>query len=280
METGAKTCVICGSDCAHKPRTKDQAGRYYCQSCYDHAIQARRQERAPRETTAPALTTPPDQYALEPQPAAQPIPPPVAALACIACGTVLHPLAHACPKCGTACPTFPPRAPVPIEPTEERATIWPVLVGTISIIVGALELAYSFCNTTLTIGDTGGRSDPDALGQVYGAMVAGLGVAGLAVWLIVCGIALARRRRWTWGWLIAWAATKATLALGCLGCGISALAVMGSQMTEELGPEFAGATGFLIVILLAVLIWSLLWPGFLIVWLLRPRIRAEMAGWP
>jgi hypothetical protein len=34
----AKVCVMCGQDVAGRPRTKDQAGRYYCNPCWSSAI--------------------------------------------------------------------------------------------------------------------------------------------------------------------------------------------------------------------------------------------------
>lgn len=43
----SKICGICGEDCAGRPRTKDPQGRYFCQSCYDEALERKRQGVAP-----------------------------------------------------------------------------------------------------------------------------------------------------------------------------------------------------------------------------------------
>ncbi|MEM7621932.1 MAG: hypothetical protein AAF235_01870 [Planctomycetota bacterium] len=44
----SKTCVICGVDCAGRPRIKDSRGRYACQVCFD-AKQAKSREHASRD---------------------------------------------------------------------------------------------------------------------------------------------------------------------------------------------------------------------------------------
>lgn len=36
--SSAKTCVVCGQDCAGKPRVKDKTGRYFCKPCHEKAM--------------------------------------------------------------------------------------------------------------------------------------------------------------------------------------------------------------------------------------------------
>src|SRR4051812_30432857 len=43
-----KLCVVCGQDVAGRPRTKDQAGNYYCRACYDEKARSREQLAASR----------------------------------------------------------------------------------------------------------------------------------------------------------------------------------------------------------------------------------------
>src|SRR5947199_10696247 len=38
-----KICVVCNQNVAGRPRTKDQAGNYYCRSCYEEKARAREQ---------------------------------------------------------------------------------------------------------------------------------------------------------------------------------------------------------------------------------------------
>jgi hypothetical protein len=55
-QAGGKICVICHEDCSTRARTKDRAGRYYCQECYDRAkkkIAARKQAPAAQPPSPP-----------------------------------------------------------------------------------------------------------------------------------------------------------------------------------------------------------------------------------
>lgn len=53
----AKICIRCGRDCANRPRTKDQLGRYTCRECLE---KAQKQAAAPAHAMrAPASPTPP-----------------------------------------------------------------------------------------------------------------------------------------------------------------------------------------------------------------------------
>src|SRR5436190_3150095 len=42
MGLDAKTCAICGTDVAEKPRTRDAKGRYFCKPCIDTALARKR----------------------------------------------------------------------------------------------------------------------------------------------------------------------------------------------------------------------------------------------
>jgi hypothetical protein len=50
----AKTCVICGEDCAGRPRTKDVHGRYYCMPCYEQAKGRLEQKRSSSNPDTPS----------------------------------------------------------------------------------------------------------------------------------------------------------------------------------------------------------------------------------
>ncbi len=46
-----KPCVVCGEECAGRPRTRDSSGQYYHNECYESARRSRR-EAADAETVA------------------------------------------------------------------------------------------------------------------------------------------------------------------------------------------------------------------------------------
>lgn len=89
--TAEKICIVCGADCADRPRLKDSQGRYACQSC----VEAKRRPRRAAKAKAPK---------------------PVAAVAPSAgdgagfsmdqfLGDVRPADANPCPKCGMGRPT-------------------------------------------------------------------------------------------------------------------------------------------------------------------------------
>ena len=54
-QSGGKICAICHEDCSSRARTKDRAGRYYCQECFDAAMK----KRAARKKAVAAPPPPP-----------------------------------------------------------------------------------------------------------------------------------------------------------------------------------------------------------------------------
>ena len=104
-ERSGKICAICGADCSNRPRVKDQMGRYFCEGCYEQALQ--RKHAALAETPdAPesfeAIIEEADAQAAE---AAQLIGEQADALAALGSGEI----AGQCPACGAHVPAcFPP----------------------------------------------------------------------------------------------------------------------------------------------------------------------------
>jgi hypothetical protein len=90
--TAEKICVVCGADCAARPRLKDSQGRYACQSCVEAKRRPRQAAKAKAKPTEPVKA---------PKPAAAP-----SAGAGDAfdmdqfLGTVHTADANPCPKCG------------------------------------------------------------------------------------------------------------------------------------------------------------------------------------
>jgi hypothetical protein len=99
-----KICVICGQNCAGKPRVKDNAGRYYCKACHERALARTRPSTAKPPDVSPAAVDPApdaDVFALEdilPDPSAAPLPeaPPI---------TSSGSLGHRCRGCQAELPT-------------------------------------------------------------------------------------------------------------------------------------------------------------------------------
>ncbi len=121
MPDAAKTCAYCGADCTNKPRTKDEAGRYYCKECFPLAAAAAKakgtggtapQRAAPGPKAANSAIDPFDDPIIlapdlvvprdEPTPAAKAqtaqteLPP----KSCPSCGVILPGAAVLCTNCG------------------------------------------------------------------------------------------------------------------------------------------------------------------------------------
>jgi hypothetical protein len=63
--TTAKLCTVCGTDCAGRPRIRDQQGRYICKECFDRAKQTRQTQKnppsvSPLPTQADTVSAPAD----------------------------------------------------------------------------------------------------------------------------------------------------------------------------------------------------------------------------
>lgn len=52
QQSKAKTCSVCGQDVSSRPRTKDRAGHYFCNDCYDK-LTGRPQTPAPSAEKKP-----------------------------------------------------------------------------------------------------------------------------------------------------------------------------------------------------------------------------------
>jgi len=91
-----KVCVVCGTDCSHKPRTKDPQGRYYCTECYTEASHSREAGDEPG--------SPLDELI------AAAAPPPARSAECPRCGRPMAAGAALCTNCGYSAAGAPPIA--------------------------------------------------------------------------------------------------------------------------------------------------------------------------
>lgn len=116
-----KICVICGEDCAGRPRTKDPKGRYYCTPCYQRLRESRAAaRRAPKPDPVATQDAADEVIPLEPvgpdgaplgddlvipleeieQPTPQPVATPDATVPCPSCGVMLASGVKVCVDCG------------------------------------------------------------------------------------------------------------------------------------------------------------------------------------
>ncbi len=174
-------------------------------------------------------------------------------------------------------------------------SVWPMVIGTISIVVGAMGLLCYGCGV---IGEMLGPLlanvvPEESLGpQPQGAfLVYWIGsycvALMLSLWLLVAGIGIAQRRAWSRPASIGWAITKVVAAVGDTVLAfvfISDIAAYvsegwsgGQQQAPQL-PEgfFAVMMAFMII---AGFFFALIWPVFLLIWFARRRVRTEIADW-
>lgn len=130
----AKLCVVCGNDCAGKPRTKDPKGRYYCRSCYESAKQA---------VASPAKReyNPLDEMLAETDSSQE-----TASTACRNCGAAMPADAVICTACGVNMQSGAAIA-TQVEKSEGASTDWlrqPMTfgLGTLAFFAATFSLAF------------------------------------------------------------------------------------------------------------------------------------------
>ncbi len=187
-------------------------------------------------------------------------------------------------------------APASVPGTIPPApSVWPMVIGTISIVVGAMGLLCYGCGA---IGEMLGPLlanvvPSEALGtQPQGVFlvnwIASHSVALLlSLWLLVAGIGIAQRRPWSRPASIGWAITKMVVAVGDtvlafvfisdIAAHVSESWSGGQQQTPQL-PEgvIEVMMAFMII---AGFFFALIWPVFLLIWFARRRVRTEIADW-
>lgn len=286
-----KTCRICGEDCSNKPRTKDQAGRYYCRECHDAALAKKRSARsAPPRQMDPRVFAPtePDAFALSEDVFAQGGPPPARmAAACPGCGSRLDAGVMICVNCGYNTQTHAQIGTKTMKAPKASAPgggAWPVTIGVISIVLGGFGILLYGGNALLRLIGFASAGGP-AIGAIIGALL-GVGIwVGQAIWLLNAGIGVMRRRGQAVASIRRWAVVKIILALLCVGAPTALIAAVGSSSSFQRGfersaPEFAGTPmGIIIVILICMTVWMLVWPILVLVWFGRPKVQADVSSW-
>ncbi|MBC7835794.1 MAG: hypothetical protein H7Y88_11945 [Phycisphaerales bacterium] len=123
-------------------------------------------------------------------------------------------------------------------------------------------------------------------------IVMSLVAAAVSAWLLTSGIGMAKRRAWSVPSLRWWSIAKIVLALISVGWSFytqqgqldAARQAQASGGSGAGGAPAAGPSAAMIGVMTTVtlaftLLWSLALPVFSLIWLSRPKVKAETAGW-
>lgn len=199
---------------------------------------------------------------------------------------------------GTAADLGEPSAPAPAAPPTQRGTaprhqrppMWPTVIGTISIILGASGVLMSLWAIVMMVLLSGpGASLPGAavtprivwltsISGVLGALVAGV--------LLVAGVQTCRRRTLGRPAHLTWAMLKIVYAIIAAVLGHFAqqeqLASLAGNPTAG-GPNPALASGMMSAMLWAQLLFTALWysayPVFILIWFNTRNTKQDCAAW-
>lgn len=207
------------------------------------------------------------------------------------------------PAEGANADPIPPAVPV-APPTQAGALAvgagppaWPKVIGVISIVLGAggvllwiwslvaMLMVDTFVKVALQFG-----ADPQAppemwTGGYYGKLVCLyvvlLLLAGL---LLAAGIGLVRSRPWGAKLSVWWAWGKLAASVAFVVASYQMQQTQMELMTRD--PSFPGGgpggglmSVFVLLSMLASLIWFAAFPVFVLVWFARSRIKEQVANW-
>ncbi len=187
-------------------------------------------------------------------------------------------------------PTMPPQSYA--SPVKHRGG-WATAIGIIAIILGAFNILAGCSGMAWPLMMDGFSSMAPA-GQTTGmegvlawkAWTVPLAFVGLGLGILqlVVGIGILKRRRWAARTAFWWAALKVPYGLvnSILGYFVQqdtfeAMQQQGGAAMPPMGGGFFTAMGAFTIVFGLVWGWAL--PIFLIVWLSRKSIKADVAGW-
>jgi len=175
----------------------------------------------------------------------------------------------------------PPPAPAPVPPQWSQApparqaaqSGWPIAVGVVSIILASLRficvpIGLLGTHTAVKNPPAGAPAFPDwwLTYATLGAVPATL----LGVLLLVAGIMLCRRRPAGRTAHVVWAPLELLWRVVDIVCVVQLMRFQRGSGPEHLGQQ----VGLLIGTLIAVA-----YPIFILIWMSRDRVRAEVAAW-
>lgn len=188
--------------------------------------------------------------------------------------------------------TPPPAPPAAVPPPPPRA--WPMVIGIIAIILGALGALGGCVGMAVTpflrviekVVPAGQAPQLEGLAELVPSMLI-LAFAGLviAVLLLIGGIGLVRRRRWGMTACLAWAVVKIifVVAHNVFGYLVNVAqfeqieTMTGNAGGPPLPVEFFAGMGALGACFGIAWGWAL--PIFMLIWFTRRKIRDEVREW-
>lgn len=188
----------------------------------------------------------------------------------------------------------PPTEQGDLVPWKAPAT-WPTAVGVISIVLGSLgalvwawsALAPLFMGTFATFASAN-HPEMNATIQAQKDTAVWTVSAGslntiTSLLLMISGIGLANRSPWSPGAARLWAMLKIPVAIfAVIATGITQRAMYQAMAKQPNGPSAAAAgMGSALTVFTGALslAWGWAFPIFMLIWLSRPKVRAEIAGW-
>lgn len=198
-------------------------------------------------------------------------------------------------------PAAPPTRPGQLI-APKRLSTWPMVIGVISICIGALATLSYGCNSAMTFvvpwfmewmaGQAGGQgaaaieSQAEAMAGYMGvtALTHAFGMA-LGILLLAAGISLTRRRPAARPLHLWWAGLKLAHAVGYavvtyLSTQATMEAVMADMQASGGGAPPPGlVTGIAALGPMLTLVWLFIYPIFLFIWFARRKVRDEVAQW-
>lgn len=280
---GRKICVLCGADCAGRPRKKDSRGHYYCRDCHDAAAASARR-RAGEATPVGGLAllnelVPADDATGNPVDAGFHLD----GLMCPRCHAPVERDAALCVACGADLRTggrVAARTRVTDGDDAADTLVWPMIIGVISIVFGGTGLLLNGGNGVLVALNPGPAGAPNgtseyAVGQIAGAAIATL----LSLWLLVGGIGLVRRRARAIENLRRWAGAKIILLFIAGTCIGIAFGVSGLDGRPGRAASINDALPLGLGLLIALFAWQLAWPVFILAWSGRSAVQREVRSW-
>ena len=117
--------------------------------------------------------------------------------------------------------------------------------------------------------------------------VSSFGALVLAGLLLVAGVGMVRRRPWCVKASVTWAVLKIVYCIPATGLAFTVSAARVDAMQQaatatDTSPGdgfFVVAHGFDVGVLGCGLLWTLLFPAFMLIWFLRAKVRTEVATW-
>lgn len=192
-------------------------------------------------------------------------------------------------------PAHPPIAPPPViaaDPSDAPSN-WPKVLGIIAIIIGSfgvmqgssgLMFPVILDSIEIVMSRSGGPDIVASLREWQDWILTGsmLG-AGIAALLLAVGIGLLMRRPWSIRFGYVWATVKIIFVLAnsivSYFIQLEVFNVM-ANLGTALPPGFIGLFEIMAVLGTAIaIVWGWALPVIMIVWFLRPRIRAEVSAW-